>query len=39
VDKLFSDVQRLLLEPGHPAAGNGPLASCHLKHSDTLAAR
>ncbi len=30
VDKLFSDVQRLLLEPGHPAAGNDALASCHL---------
>ncbi|QGL82218.1 SCO family protein [Stenotrophomonas maltophilia] len=39
VDKLFSDVQRLLLEPGHPAAGNDALASCHLQHSDTLAAR
>ncbi len=34
VDELFSDVQRLLLEPGHPAAGNDALASCHLKHSD-----
>jgi protein SCO1/2 len=39
VEKLFSDVQRLLLEPGHPAAGNDALASCSLKHSDTLAAR
>lgn len=39
VDKLFSDVQRLLLEPAHPAAGNDALASCSRKHSDTLAAR
>lgn len=38
VEKLFSDVQRLLLEPAHPAAGNDALASCSRKHSDTLAA-
>lgn len=28
IEHLFSDVQRLQLEPGHPAPGSGPLALC-----------
>lgn len=39
VDQLFSDVQRLLLEPTHLAAGNDALAACSARHSGTVAAR
>ncbi|MFG6069500.1 SCO family protein [Stenotrophomonas indicatrix] len=39
VEQLFSDVQRLLLEPEHPAAGSEALAACKLPHSASVAAR
>ena len=39
VQQLFSDVQRLLLEPSHPAAGSDALASCDLPFRANVAAR